>query len=1275
MENKYIGIATIMLIFLVNYSLCGCNCPDGQMFDGYLCKPINDGKQSCSKKSDCYDILYGDCVDGKCVCIDGYVFIKINPVFGRLETVGCLPNLDRNFPCKRDFDCKERNSHCYLGKCECGPVASYSLSSNLCRSVLKIGNNGVYTCSSSTECHDSIRGDCLGTTTKYCVCKGTYAWSEVFWKCGYPNDNSKACLSKDECLDVINGDCLNGVCACKNDEFQWGKIVGQYYGCIKKANGLSFCTHNYDCGTDNLCINGKCTCRAGYRWNSLSESCKGPENYNWGNGYSCTTKYDCADYVNGDCVSNNCVCNAGYVFRLSKYKCIKTSYPNAKCTCSKDSDCFNYIPGVCISGYCSCPTYTSFDMNAEKCLVKNNGYYACVSKNDCQPNGSCLNGKCVCKSGIGSLCSKSKVGENCNTVFDCADSANMKCSAGKCSCKTGYTSCNAYCTKLYDGVDTCYSSRDCSIGCSYGACVDNKCIKFYGLSPLCECKPPLDNQGSRKCIDTKECYDQENGLCDTGYCKCITGRKFDYKYSNKCLVENNNGVCNVNEDCVDSYNGGCIGGQCKCNTGFSYAQYMYCESTVKPNIQTYYSYPYTCIDTVNGFKCSYCICTIGRTFNTDLNKCLIRNNGLMPASSLADCYDQQNGLYDGTCKCKDGYLWNEQAVRCGLPNNAQNDCTTNLECMDYENGGCFQGKCICFGGIWDEFQMKCNIDHIYRNGVACFKASQCVDAINGICDGTCKCKEGFYRLNPLKKCTKKNDGFQYCADKSDCCDSSSLGGCINGKCACKPEAAFTTDSLSCLLISDDTQYCTSPTECASKTCLRGKCTCPIGTSWNSIAKNCTGLLPNDGKSSCVDAAQCADNINGDCISNFCDCNSGYTWMGKLLVCRMPNDGTHSCKTALDCADDNDGDCLIGTCKCNPGYFWSSTQQKCMWIVGYYCQEINGIPDCVKCHKFCTKCHGTENTDCENCDGNFLDTEYSSTEGCQCKLGYYDDPNEFLVDKVCKPCHKFCTRCHGPTNSDCKNCDGNPYNTEYTIATGCQCKLRFFEDLQEAEMNLICKPCHKFCTKCHGIKKTDCENCDDNPVNTEYSVTNGCQCKALGFFEDFEESVVNLICKPCFDLCTKCYQKFDNCSACAEIPEVFLYGNTCRCKDRYFDIFDNDEGHKICKPCHPLCTICYGPTNKECKTCDEQKDVLSIIESSCLCKPRKYYSEISQDCQPCNYLCSECNGPTNNECKSCDLAVAFKVEDTDSKCVSECETRYYLDKSVSTCNSIFFKSFK
>lgn len=201
--------------------------------------------------------------------------------------------------------------------------------------------------------------------------------------------------------------------------------------------------------------------------------------------------------------------------------------------------------GRCVDGKCVCyPEFSGSDCSESEC------------PGNCNDRGRCVNGQCECDPGYtGPDCSQNACPDNCNN--------KGKCVNGKCVCDAGFSGENC-------------AEKTCPGNCNNrGRCVDGKCVCDVGFSGLdCATKTCPDNCNNKgRCVNGKcvcnagfggeNCNEKtcpgncnKNGRCVNGQCVCDSGFK-GLDCSEKACPN----------DC--SANGKCVDGKCVCEAGFT----------------------------------------------------------------------------------------------------------------------------------------------------------------------------------------------------------------------------------------------------------------------------------------------------------------------------------------------------------------------------------------------------------------------------------------------------------------------------------------------------------------------------------------------------------------------------------------------------------------------------------------------------------------------------------------------------------------------------------
>ncbi|XP_018411332.1 PREDICTED: tenascin-X [Nanorana parkeri] len=494
----------------------------------------------------------------------------------------------------------------------------------------------------------------------------------------------------------------------------------------------------------------------------------------------------------------------------------------------------------------------------DKCLLK-------TCPEDCNDQGKCTNGRCICFEGYsGVTCSIKACLNNCHN--------HGKCEDGVCNCDSGYS-----------GEDC--SSRVCPRNClNRGRCENGLCVCYPGYAGV-DC-------GFTSCPNN--CNNR--GVCKDGACVCNTGFTGSECDIRSCLHDCNNngrcsdGVCACNpgyfgedcgyrgcpEDCNEQ--GQCISGKCVCDAGFVGAD---CGTRIcSPECER----RGRCED-------GECICNPGFTGQD----CEIR-------TCPNDCH-KQGRCDDGKCICDPGYTGPDCKIK-ACPNKCNN------------RGRCENGICICNPGFSGP---DCGVRTCPKNchdrgrceGGVCF----CDAGYNGLDCGTKRCPNDCYDRGHCEDGVCVCDyGFtgQDCGSRTCPNDCYNRGRCENGMCVC--DAGYK---------GEDCGIRTCPNDCHGQgRCEDGVCVCDFGyTGIDCGSRTCPSDCYNHGRcedGQCIceagytgqDCASrtCPENCNnrGTCDDGKCSCHSGYTG---------PDCGSRTCRN--DC--NGRGRCEDGICICDPGY--------------------------------------------------------------------------------------------------------------------------------------------------------------------------------------------------------------------------------------------------------------------------------------------------------------------------------------------------------------------
>ena len=242
----------------------------------------------------------------------------------------------------------------------------------------------------------------------------------------------------DECHYSDNKVCVDNQCYCGPDYQQIFDSVNtfhcQYIGCSTDLD----CEVSQD--IRRHCSFGRCVCNEDFA-------------ENWNNGRKCTEPTetsctnDCLYSENKVCISEECVCRAGYT---QKYKSLE-SWTCLYQGCSTDDQCnLNYkdYERQCSKGECVCKSgYVEDWNNGGKCTQPSSSYGCDNCYN--ADHKVCVDGSCYCqpdyRKQFKSPDSWNCVYVGCSTDSDCSGSSldiyndgNRHCSEGSCLCDTNY---------------------------------------------------------------------------------------------------------------------------------------------------------------------------------------------------------------------------------------------------------------------------------------------------------------------------------------------------------------------------------------------------------------------------------------------------------------------------------------------------------------------------------------------------------------------------------------------------------------------------------------------------------------------------------------------------------------------------------------------------------------------------------------------------------------------------------------------------------------------
>ena len=221
--------------------------------------------------------------------------------------------------------------------------------------------------------------------------------------------------------------------------------------CKTPNDGITSCMTSTECAdsVNGGCISGVCDCNGVRLFSVYQYQCLIPNDGSSG----CTTLNDCVDShpAKAQCSSGQCICGVnGGVWRLNYMTCSKINagnYGNSSESCAADDRCTDQVHGYC-SGYCYCDSGYGWNGTEAICLAYNNNSEPCNGLNECWDHSSLgfCNGQCTCITAYGfntstNSCTALPPNDNthaCSSISNCADSSAAAICSTNCTCNTNY---------------------------------------------------------------------------------------------------------------------------------------------------------------------------------------------------------------------------------------------------------------------------------------------------------------------------------------------------------------------------------------------------------------------------------------------------------------------------------------------------------------------------------------------------------------------------------------------------------------------------------------------------------------------------------------------------------------------------------------------------------------------------------------------------------------------------------------------------------------------
>jgi hypothetical protein len=152
-----------------------------------------------------------------------------------------------------------------------------------------------------------------------------------------------------------------------------------------------------------------------------------------------------------------------------------------------------------------------------------------------------------------------------------------------------------------------------------------------------------------------------------------------------------------------------------------------------------------------------------------------------------------------------------------------------------------------------------------------------------------------------------------------------------------------------------------------------------------------------------------------------------------------------------------------------------------------------------------------------------------------------------------------------------------------------------------------------------------------PLNT-FIPENSTMCTGMVFFFIvfmFRYRLQLVVCIDCMSPCSSCAGAPDYCLSCTN--GMLASSGKCVKKCPQGTYLSNK---KACRPCHPDCKACKGPSYAECSSCRKTLPVLKSGRCLASCSSNEFFNWTTWTCQKCDPSCATCNGGGRAECTSC-----------------------------------------
>ncbi|EWS75690.1 zinc finger lsd1 subclass family protein (macronuclear) [Tetrahymena thermophila SB210] len=212
--------------------------------------------------------------------------------------------------------------------------------------------------------------------------------------------------------------------------------------------------------------------------------------------------------------------------------------------------------------------------------------------------------------------------------------------------------------------------------------------------------------------------------------------------------------------------------------------------------------------------------------------------------------------------------------------------------------------------------------------------------------------------------------------------------------------------------------------------------------------------------------------------------------------------------------------------------------------------------------------------------------------------------------------------------------------------------------QYADKNNQCQPCNINCNTCNGGEFNNCQSC--YPKKYLQSSINTCdgQCYSNQYADDQTS-----LCTQCDTSCKTCQGKSSTCTSCNDGRYLKLPENQCvvKCDLGFYE----DKSTNTCQKCHSSCQGCNGGSNNNCTSC-QSPNFLQQLTGKCVndCGSNYYGEKSTSICTICHKSCKDCLGGTSNDCLSCNDGTFLQLPQ--KQCVVNCDLGYYGDPQINSC---------